>query len=106
MNMKIFRLCCIILIFSMLVACNGFSEGFQEGFEDAVSDSGSVESEVTEPQSEAEENASDSTYQDGKELGKSLVDEMNSIDWEENKEKAEEAGKEAAEFLNKLFSEE
>lgn len=39
----------------------------------------------------------------GEELGEKLNEKLESIDWDENYEKAEEAGKKAAEWLNKLF---
>ena len=49
-----------------------------------------------------EEECSES-YLKGKELADKLNEEMESIDWEENYDKAEEKGKEAAEYLNSLF---
>lgn len=42
-------------------------------------------------------------YQKGQELGDKINEKLESIDWEENYEKADEAGKKAAEWLNGLF---
>lgn len=42
-------------------------------------------------------------YQKGKEISEQLIEDMESIDWEENYEKVEECGEKTAEWLNKLF---
>lgn len=42
-------------------------------------------------------------YKKGEELGEELIDKMEGIDWDDTYEKAGEAGKEAAEFLNQLL---
>lgn len=42
-------------------------------------------------------------YKKGQEIAEELNSEMENIDWEENYDKAEEKGKEAAEYLNSLF---
>lgn len=42
-------------------------------------------------------------HQKGQELGDRINEKLESIDWEENYEKADEAGKKAAEWLNGLF---
>lgn len=60
-----------------------------------------AESEKT-PKTETEGIYSEE-YQKGKELSEELIDEMESIDWEENYDKAREKGKEAAEFLNQFL---
>ena len=45
-------------------------------------------------------------YEQGKEISSELISEMENIDWDETYDKAEEKGKEAAEFLNKLLGSE
>lgn len=42
-------------------------------------------------------------YKKGQEIAEQLNEEMESIDWEENYNEAEEKGREAAEYLNSLF---
>lgn len=90
---------CLAILFLLLSGCEYFSEGFNEGYEDAIDDSENENAEEEPTQAE-----SSTDYQQGEQLGESLTDEMESFDWGENYEKAEEAGKEAAEFLNGLLS--
>lgn len=90
---------CLAVLFLLLSGCDDFSEGFNEGYDDAIGDSENGNAEAESTQAEAS-----TDYQQGEQLGESLIDEMESIDWEENYEKAEEGGKEAAEFLNGLLS--
>ena len=90
---------CLAILFLLLSGCEHFSEDFNAGYEDAIGDS---ENENVEEEPMQAESSTD--YQQGEQLGESLIDEMEGIDWEENYEKAEEAGKEAAEFLNGLLS--
>ena len=45
-------------------------------------------------------------YEQGKEKSSELISEMENIDWDKTYDKAEEKGKEAAEFLNKLLGSE
>lgn len=54
------------------------------------------------PNEESKKNNSNA-YQKGQELGDKINEKLESIDWEENYEKADEAGKKAAEWLNGLF---
>ena len=42
-------------------------------------------------------------YKKGQEIAEELNSKMENIDWEENYDKAEEKGEEAAEYLNSLF---
>ena len=49
---------------------------------------------------------SKSAYEKGKELGENLSEKLENIDWEENYDKARDAGQEAAEWLNKLLDQE
>lgn len=42
-------------------------------------------------------------YIQGQEKANELIEEMESIDWEENYDNSREKGKEAAEFLNELL---
>ncbi len=59
---------------------------------------------VPESQNYTESKAIDSdAYQKGQELGEQLNEKLESIDWEENYEKADETGKKTAEWLNGLF---
>lgn len=59
---------------------------------------------VLEPQNYTESKTIGSdAYQKGQELGEQLNEKLESIDWEENYEKADETGKKAAEWLNGLF---
>lgn len=42
-------------------------------------------------------------YQKGKEISSQITDEMESVDWEENYQKAEQAGEDLANYLNDLL---
>lgn len=53
-----------------------------------------------------EEGENKSAYEKGKELGENLSEKLENIDWEENYDKARDAGQEAAEWLNKLLDQE
>ena len=44
-----------------------------------------------------------SPYDEGNELSESLVDEMENIDWGENYDKAEDLGKDLANYLNQFL---
>ena len=46
---------------------------------------------------------SKSAYEKGKELGEKLNEKLENIDWEENYDKARDAGEKAANWLNKLL---
>ena len=66
-------------------------------------DEDQIESVIQLPQSYQQDYDNKSDYEKGKELGEKLSEELEGIDWEENYDKARDAGQEAADWLNKLL---
>lgn len=56
-----------------------------------------------ESQSTQEMQTDSEAYKKGKELSDQITDEMESVDWEENYQKAEQAGEDLANYLNGLL---
>lgn len=100
-KLLIMLLCCLVL-----AGCGNQGDNQEPAASETVQAVAEQETNenISESQSYAESKAVGSdAYQKGQELGEQLNEKLESIDWEENYEKAEDAGKEAAEWLNKLF---
>lgn len=103
---------CILVLLLLLIGC-GSSEAYTNSQVGKMEADSSMTEAIVEKDNDYDydyvtsdkgnNQSNDSAYEMGKNLGNELSEKMESVDWEEKYENAEEMGAKAADYLNKLM---